>query len=66
MVIQANMSPQAIVEVWEETRPFFSENNIPLTNQSLETYIKSEELSPLLIELNEQIGSSSSTCTKGG
>lgn len=66
MVIQATMSPKAIVEVWEETRPFFSENNIPLTDQALETYIESEELSPLLIELNERIDSSSSTCTKGG
>lgn len=32
MVIQANMSPKAIVEVWENTKEIFEIYNIPLSS----------------------------------
>ncbi|PTL39114.1 hypothetical protein [Alkalicoccus saliphilus] len=66
MIIQGNMSPKAIVEVWEETRLIFQRNNIPLSNKALEKITKPEDLSPLLIELNNLIGSTSATCIEGG
>ena len=31
MVIQSNMSPKAIVDVWEVTADIFKENQLPLT-----------------------------------
>lgn len=48
MVIQSNMSPKAIVEVWKNTAPIFMKFNVPLT---LESIIESEILPNLLIEL---------------
>ncbi|PTL39062.1 hypothetical protein [Alkalicoccus saliphilus] len=66
MVIQGNMSPRAIVEVWEETRLIFKRNLIPLSDKPLEILIEPDDLPSLLIELNDLIGSSSVTCIDGG
>ncbi|NLP52131.1 hypothetical protein [Bacillus sp. RO1] len=33
MVIQSNMSPEAIADAWVETEEIFIKNNIPLTKQ---------------------------------
>ena len=66
MVIQPNMSPKAIVEVWENTLTIFQKHNIPLTEKSLETFIEVDTLTVLLIELNDIVGSSTATCIEGG
>ncbi|WP_316569498.1 hypothetical protein [Neobacillus sp. YIM B06451] len=66
MVIQANMSPVGIVEVWGETASIFKKYDIPLTKHSLKEIIDGDDLSPLLKELNDAVGSSSSTCIEGG
>lgn len=66
MVIQANMSPEAIVYTWKETVEVFKKHNIPLSKQSLETVVESEFLTSLLQELNFIVGSSNATCIEGG
>ncbi|MBT2643450.1 hypothetical protein J7I80_14505 [Bacillus sp. ISL-41] len=66
MVIQANMSPRAIVDVWENTAVVFTKYNIPLVNQSLETLVNNDLLVLLLQELNSIVGSSTATCIEGG
>lgn len=66
MVIQSNMSPKAIVEVWEETAPIFMEFNIPLSKKTLETILDNDKLTKILIELNTAVGSSTATCIEGG
>jgi hypothetical protein len=66
MVIQSNMSPKAIVEVWEDTEPIFVKFNVQLTDKTLESIIESKILPNLLIKLNAAIGSSTATCIEGG
>lgn len=66
MVIQANMTSVAIVEVWEVTANIFKKYNIPLTKQTLEELVERELLTSLLQELNSAVGSSTSTCIEGG
>jgi hypothetical protein len=66
MVIQSNMSPKAIIDVWEATTDIFKKYNIPITNLSLETFLISQELLLLLKELNSTVGSSTITCIEGG
>mgnify|MGYP005829666355 CR=1 FL=1 len=66
MVIQSNMSPAAIVDVWKETENIFIKHKIPITKQSLETLVKSEHLPSLLQELNSVVGSSIATCIEEG
>ena len=66
MVIQSNMSPKAIIEVWEMTAPIFVKFNVPFTEETLGSIVKSENLQKLLIELNAAVGSSSVTCVEGG
>ncbi|RDU37822.1 hypothetical protein DRW41_08365 [Neobacillus piezotolerans] len=66
MVIQANMSPVGIVDVWGEMASIFKKHNIPLTKQSLEEIVEGNALSLLLKELNAAVGSSTSTCIEGG
>ncbi|MDQ0352861.1 hypothetical protein J2R98_002712 [Alkalibacillus filiformis] len=66
MVIQSNMSPIAIVEVWSEAEEVFSKYNIPISRHALETLVKTESLPSLLQELNSIVGSSSETCIEGG
>ena len=66
MVIQSNMSPEAIVDVWENTADVFTKYNIPLVNQSLEKVVNYDLLIVLLQELNSIIGSSTATCIEGG
>jgi hypothetical protein len=66
MVIQSNMSPKAIVEVWGVTETIFKKYNIPLSNQTLETLLENQELFHLIQELNTTVGSSTVTCIKGG
>jgi hypothetical protein len=66
MVIQSNMAPKAIVEVWEITSPIFAKFNVPLTDKTLESIIESRILPNLLVELNAAVGSSTATCIEGG
>lgn len=66
MVIQSNMAPKAIVEVWENTATVFQKHNIALVDMSLETLVGVDELTTLLKELNGIVGSSSATCVEGG
>ncbi|MFC4559712.1 hypothetical protein ACFO3D_16110 [Virgibacillus kekensis] len=66
MVIQSNMSPSAIIEVWSETEEIFSKYNIPITKHTLETLVGTEILPSLLQELNSVVGSSTATCIEGG
>lgn len=66
MVIQSNMSPKAIVEVWENTAPIFVKFNVPLSDKPLETLFQTETLTKLLVELNSVVGSSAATCIEGG
>lgn len=66
MVIQSNMSPKAIVEVWEITAPILAEFNVLLTEKSLESIVESEILPILLNKLNAAVGSSTATCVECG
>ncbi|NHC41542.1 hypothetical protein G6549_16400 [Bacillus sp. MM2020_1] len=66
MVIQSNMSPKAIVEVWENTVDVLKKHNVPLTEKTLETLVEAELLTTLLEELNAIVGSSIATCIEGG
>ncbi|TDL75313.1 hypothetical protein E2R56_05675 [Rhodococcus qingshengii] len=66
MVIQSNMSPKAIVEIWEVTATIFKKHNVPLTEKALETFLEAYMLENLLIELNFMVGSSTTTCIEGG
>ncbi len=66
MVIQSNMSPKAIIEVWENTEPIFVKFNVQLMDKTLESIIEPEILPKLLIELNAVVGSSTATCIEGG
>ena len=66
MVIQSNMSSNAIVEVWADTEEVFNKYNIPFTNLMLETLVETEFLPLLLQELNSFVGSSTATCIEGG
>jgi hypothetical protein len=66
MVIQPNMTSKAIVEVWKITKQIFENHNIDLSENSLETVIQGADLTSILRELNNVIGSSNSTCIKGG
>jgi hypothetical protein len=66
MVIQSNMSPKAIVEVWGVTANIFKKYNIPLTDQSLDTLLEKQKLLFLIQELNTTVGSSTVTCIEGG
>lgn len=66
MVIQSNMSPKAIVDIWGRTADVFKKYNVPLTKQSLETLVEKEPLISLLQELNSVVGSSNATCVEGG
>lgn len=66
MVIQSNMSPRAIVQVWENTEVVFEKNHIALSDQTLETLVATHVLAGILVELNAAVGSSSTTCVEGG
>jgi hypothetical protein len=66
MVIQPNMSPKAIAEVWDETREIFEEYNVPMTEQKLEQTVPDYQLQILLSALNSTVGSSTNTCIEGG
>jgi hypothetical protein len=66
MVIQSNMSPEAIVEVWGVTADILIKYHISLSNQSLETLLENQQLLLLLQELNSAVGSSTETCIEGG
>ncbi|HJV31047.1 MAG TPA: hypothetical protein VJ558_02560 [Bacillales bacterium] len=66
MVIQSNMSPKAVVDVWGKTAEVFNKYQIPLTEHTLEVLVDKEQLVMLLQELNDAIGSSSLTCIEGG
>lgn len=61
MVIQANMSPKAIVDVWKVMEDIFKKHNIPLAKRSLETLVEEEQLNSLLQVLNAAVGSSRAT-----
>lgn len=66
MVIQSNMSPKAIVEVWENTGPIFVKFHVHPTDNTLESIFEPEILHNLLIELNAAVESSTATCIEGG
>ncbi len=66
MVIQSNMSPEAIVEVWGNTVDVFRRHNIPLAEKAIETLVETDILTPLLQELNAIVGSSTDICIEGG
>ncbi|MDF2946562.1 MAG: hypothetical protein K0S51_1241 [Bacillales bacterium] len=66
MVIQSNMSPKSIVEVWKHTAATFHEYNIPIIDQPLEFFVDREKISSLMMELNRLVGSSPATCVHGG
>ncbi|KAB7664155.1 hypothetical protein [Bacillus sp. B1-b2] len=66
MVIQANMSPQAIMEVWENTKEIFESYNVPFTRKTLQSLVHKDVLPRLLRDLNEKVGSSEITCIEGG
>lgn len=66
MVIQSNMSSNAIVEVWPETKDVFDKYDIPLSKHSLEALVEQDLLSSLLQGLNSVVGSSTATCIDGG
>ncbi|UOR14118.1 hypothetical protein [Halobacillus amylolyticus] len=66
MIIQSNMSPKAIVEVWGNTIDVFKKYNIPLAEKTLGTMVEANALTPLLQELNAIVGSSTTTCIEGG
>jgi hypothetical protein len=66
VVIQSNMSPKAIAEVWELTVAIFEKYHIPLSEIAMETFIDAEILTILLYELNNVVGSSATTCIEGG
>ncbi|RFU60149.1 hypothetical protein [Bacillus sp. V59.32b] len=66
MVIQGNMSPKAIIEVWDSTKEVFDEYDVSLTDKSLQEIIDGDALAALLNDLNKKVGSSSATCIEGG
>jgi hypothetical protein len=66
VIIQANMTPEVIAEVWEVTADIFKKYKIPLTKQTLEALVEDEKLTLVLQELNSAVGSSTSTCIEGG
>jgi hypothetical protein len=66
MVIQGNMTPKEIVDVWEATEDIFKKYKIPVTIQTLETLVAEEHLPLILQELNATVGSSAATCIEGG
>lgn len=55
MVVQSNMSPEAIVKVWNFTADIFKKYEIPIIKQSLETLAKDPQLTLLLKELNTAV-----------
>ncbi|AQQ52218.1 hypothetical protein [Planococcus lenghuensis] len=66
MVIQPNMSPAAIQEIWPETAGVFKAHGVPRVKEALETCVRPERLPSLLAELNTVVGSSAATCIGGG
>ncbi|GGB66473.1 hypothetical protein GCM10007199_35950 [Fictibacillus barbaricus] len=67
MVIQPNMTPQAIVSIWTETRKVFEKYRLPVTDNSLYSLVPNDiSLQLLLTELNNCIGSTYNTCVEGG
>lgn len=65
MVIQSNMSPQAIIYVWKETAEVFNKYQIPITKQTLESIVEKEQIGSLLSDLNATVRSSTLTCIEG-
>ena len=66
MVVQFNMIPKAIVEVWESTVCIFKKYKIPFVEKPLLELVEVDFLSVLLEELNHMVGSSHTTCIEGG
>ncbi|EFV75088.1 MULTISPECIES: hypothetical protein [Cytobacillus] len=66
MVIQSNMSPEAIIQIWENTLDKFEKYNVPISKKTLEELVNVSVLPALLSELNSAVGSSNATCTEGG
>ncbi|MDP4086477.1 MAG: hypothetical protein Q8934_17980 [Bacillota bacterium] len=66
MVIQPTMSSKAIIDVWNSTNEVFSKYGVPISAATLESTVETKVLYKLLLELNNFIGSSSTTCIEGG
>lgn len=67
MVIQKNMPVSEIVKVWPETLAVFKKYTISIiSNDSLEKVVDESNLTTILNELNQTVGSSEITCVEGG
>jgi hypothetical protein len=66
MVIQPNMSPIAITEIWSNAKVILDKYKVPISEKPLESIVDSHVLDSLLKELNIIVGSSSATCLEGG
>ncbi|MCT8136582.1 hypothetical protein H1D32_01705 [Anaerobacillus sp. CMMVII] len=66
MVIQSNMPPKAIVEVWSNTEEVFKKYDVPINDKMMEVLVEADVLTRLLVELNAAVGSSTATCIEGG
>jgi hypothetical protein len=66
LVIQSDMSPKAIVQIWGNTTQVFTGFHVPIVDQKLIEIVHENILTELLSNLNNAIGSSSLTCIDGG
>jgi hypothetical protein len=67
MVIQSNMSPEAIVEVWEFTINIFNKFNISVLSEKTLGNLVTKNILPILLgELNHLVESNGMTCFEGG
>jgi len=61
MVIQENMSPKSIVQIWPQTKEVFAQYDITLTEKCLADILHQPLLTNVLQQLNEVVKSSAST-----
>lgn len=66
MVIQSNMSPKSIVDVWSDTGEVFKRFGVVISEEPLIRLAEEGLLAELLMELNKAAGSSDVTCVAGG
>ena len=66
IVIQSNMTSRAITEVWEDTVEVFLKYNVPIMDKAIQVLVTDNTLQFVLTELNNVVGSSTTTCIEGG
>jgi uncharacterized protein YejL (UPF0352 family) len=66
MVIQSKMSTKMIAAIWPETAAIFEKYHSPISERILQEIVSNDVLTNLLADLNNSIGSSSTTCIEGG